>query len=42
MLNHIDFNHKEDRTNVGLVRASPTPVDRNYVRGIYDPTGNVW
>lgn len=42
ILKHINYDFKKDQTNLGVVHASPTPVDKYNVRGIFDPTGNVW
>ena len=41
-LKHIDYNHKNDEANIGIVHSSPTPVDKYQVNGIFDPLGNVW
>lgn len=42
VLKHIRYDFKKDKSNAGLVHASPSPVDHYNVRGIFDPTGNVW
>ena len=42
MLKHIDYKYKLEKPNIGLGYASPTPVDKFQVGGIYDPMGNVW
>jgi formylglycine-generating enzyme required for sulfatase activity len=41
-LKHIEFNYKNDITNLGVSHASPTPVDKYHVKGVFDPMGNVW
>jgi formylglycine-generating enzyme required for sulfatase activity len=42
ILKYIKYDFKKDQTNTGLSHSTPSPVDLFNVRGIFDPTGNVW
>jgi formylglycine-generating enzyme required for sulfatase activity len=41
-LKSINFDHQKDHNNIGIVHASPTPVDKYQTKSIFDPMGNVW
>jgi formylglycine-generating enzyme required for sulfatase activity len=42
MLKHISYDYKTAKSNIGIVTASPSPIDQNQTNGIFDAMGNVW